>query len=1021
MRIDKTGREANQKAITLFAESKKKKGKKRHRVSIRVEAEECQNLLMHGRVVKFPGRFTPYGSQKMIIHKNIYSFDRGLNVLVESPTGSGKTMALLSSSLAWLHDYNNRRELSQKNCLQHGRRKIEDLKEEVNKIEELLNNIKDGSEIKSKRKKSLDSSENIDFDDIFGFKKEGSATNKVPELFKKTSLDTIPYANTLKKKAKSEIVALRPETKCLKENISAKLLKSNSFLSNNGKMHGNKSIKSEVIRQEGNSSDEVTDCSENKFDCTCLPKVRIYFATRTHKQIAQVVKEFKRLPYGHDRNVRHTILSSRENCCVNNAIKHSNTGDITSNCIDINSTTGKKSPDKKGCTFKNNVMKSYIGKYKELRNELIENDTPVWDLEEIVEYGEARGLCPYYVTSTILRSDADLVFCPFNYLIDPVIRRNTKTTLKNDIVILDEAHNVEDVCRSSSSFEFSEKEVIHSLNDIYNKHQKILAPDMHFGKIDDIPDASFRFKEYETKLNTMLGFFKNFLKWFRSFADEVLKISNNSSYSTTNGKVYTTQFIYQSLGLFDLDCYIKNPKCLEELQKVWKDLSHDNGESIENPNEKETKQELKLLTEALDFFRPCMLTMSCIEKFVYFCYFIKRNPSAYRLYYSITESTKDLNMFSFNYQKSSRMNDSNALYLSENQYYNGDSSDQQNEAEHLIAGEQYNVIKERCVVKLNLWCMDPSICFIDAFNDTLSVVLASGTLSPIGTFTSELGMEFTQIGQGRQVIPKEQIFTCIVPKGPNGIDLICSKDHLDKQNKGQKITTIEELAYLIFDVCKVVDKGILIFLPNYNFIDLIFDAMIKLRLMNKLKEIKKVLKEPKKGGELESVINQYKRSIESPSQISSTCTGAVMFAVFRGKISEGIDFPDDMARCVMSIGIPYPNFGDPQIREKKSYNNMFYKQKKLLNGSEWYKTQAFRALNQALGRCLRHRGDWGAILLVDYRFSDKAHNNDLNMISKWVIENLRPINDYGSLIENLKTFIKERNLGDSNSTNETTF
>jgi hypothetical protein len=32
-----------------------------------------------------------------------------------------------------------------------------------------------------------------------------------------------------------------------------------------------------------------------------------------------------------------------------------------------------------------------------------------------------------------------------------------------------------------------------------------------------------------------------------------------------------------------------------------------------------------------------------------------------------------------------------------------------------------------------------------------------------------------------------------------------------------------------------------------------------------------------------------------------------------------------------------------------------------------YTSQAFRALNQALGRCIRHRNDWGAILMVDDR------------------------------------------------------
>lgn len=34
--------------------------------------------------------------------------------------------------------------------------------------------------------------------------------------------------------------------------------------------------------------------------------------------------------------------------------------------------------------------------------------------------------------------------------------------------------------------------------------------------------------------------------------------------------------------------------------------------------------------------------------------------------------------------------------------------------------------------------------------------------------------------------------------------------------------------------------------------------------------------------------------------------GALLFAVFRGKVSEGIDFSDNYCRAVVTLGIPYP-------------------------------------------------------------------------------------------------------------------
>ena len=47
--------------------------------------------------------------------------------------------------------------------------------------------------------------------------------------------------------------------------------------------------------------------------------------------------------------------------------------------------------------------------------------------------------------------------------------------------------------------------------------------------------------------------------------------------------------------------------------------------------------------------------------------------------------------------------------------------------------------------------------------------------------------------------------------------------------------------------------------------------------------------------------------------------GAILMGVCRGRISEGLDFSDNAARCVVIVGIPYPQVGDARVVLKKDY------------------------------------------------------------------------------------------------------
>ncbi|VCW68145.1 unnamed protein product, partial [Gulo gulo] len=78
-----------------------------------------------------------------------------------------------------------------------------------------------------------------------------------------------------------------------------------------------------------------------------------------------------------------------------------------------------------------------------------------WDIEELVSLGKKLKACPYY-TARELIEDAHIIFCPYNYLLDAQIRESMEINLKEQIVILDEAHNIEDCARESASYSVTE-------------------------------------------------------------------------------------------------------------------------------------------------------------------------------------------------------------------------------------------------------------------------------------------------------------------------------------------------------------------------------------------------------------------------------------------------------------------------------------------------------------------------------------------------------------------------------------
>jgi len=96
------------------------------------------------------------------------------------------------------------------------------------------------------------------------------------------------------------------------------------------------------------------------------------------------------------------------------------------------------------------------------------------------------------------------------------------------------------------------------------------------------------------------------------------------------------------------------------------------------------------------------------------------------------------------------------------------------------------------------------------------------------------------------------------------------------------------------------------------------------------------------------LLNEFEKTIHSSK------AGAIIFAVMGGKLSEGINFADDLGRGIITIGLPYPNRNEIEVQEQiKAYVSHLrklgtIKSEKQLE-SDYLESICMRTINQTIG------------------------------------------------------------------------
>ena len=115
-------------------------------------------------------------------------------------------------------------------------------------------------------------------------------------------------------------------------------------------------------------------------------------------------------------------------------------------------------------------------------------------------------------------------------------------------------------------------------------------------------------------------------------------------------------------------------------------------------------------------------------------------------------------------------------------------------------------------------------------------------------------------------------------------------------------------------------------------------------------------------------------------------------------MSEGINFSDELARCVVMVGLPHANPTDLTLQERMAYVEGA---QGAGAGREYYTNLCMKAVNQSIGRAIRHKGDYAAMLLLDGRY---AKPDVRGRLPKWIGARMQAPPSFDAAISALRGF-----------------
>jgi Fanconi anemia group J protein len=191
-------------------------------------------------------------------------------------------------------------------------------------------------------------------------------------------------------------------------------------------------------------------------------------------------------------------------------------------------------------------------------------------------------------------------------------------------------------------------------------------------------------------------------------------------------------------------------------------------------------------------------------------------------------------------------------------------------------------ISSQWTYALNLWCLNSAVVMQEIKQSTRSIIVTSGTLSPLASYQSELDIDFKLTLEANHVIPAKRVWIGTISQGPrntllngtfkvtgtfeyqvNFSSFLCDDDNsrfLTANNSCCQ--SKDELGRLVLSVCQTIPHGVLVFLPSYSLLEKLVARWRDTGTWQHLSNYKTIVCESRDSRDFEDTLKNFYSAIE---------------------------------------------------------------------------------------------------------------------------------------------------------------